>query len=448
MTIGTLLRYLFLMDRQAIRDIAACRQAVWVGLLFVFSAAFAREYDGEDLLAEPWHLLLPLVASLATSFVLFGFVWSMDRGWKREELPFKKTYRSFLGLYWMTAPLAWLYAIPVERFLSPAEAVRANLWLLAIVAAWRVVLMIRVVSTLFRLPAVRAVFPVFLFADSLAVVILFLTPLPVFSVMGGIRLSESEQVIQATAFFVGAVGILSWPIWMIGTIVAAIKRLPPQPPVPTSSAYREPISKPAWAVGYLSLLVWLFILPFTQPEQHLRRQVEELLRGGEIEQALEFISAHERRDFPPHWDPPPRVGYGENHPDLPKVLETLIATKPKPWVEEMYWEKFSDRIGHGYPYHHHNYWRYLNIEEWDRHLVILEHLPKGSRILADQREFLKESLFDNSSESALTNAQKDRLRKLLGEKTEEQHNETSPPEGEQSAPPVQEEGSIPLERNP
>jgi len=32
--------------------------------------AFAREYDGEDLLHEPWHLLLPLVASLATSFIL------------------------------------------------------------------------------------------------------------------------------------------------------------------------------------------------------------------------------------------------------------------------------------------------------------------------------------------------------------------------------------------
>jgi hypothetical protein len=43
MTLATLAKYLFLLDRQAIRDIASCRQTVWLGLLFVLSAGFARE---------------------------------------------------------------------------------------------------------------------------------------------------------------------------------------------------------------------------------------------------------------------------------------------------------------------------------------------------------------------------------------------------------------------
>jgi hypothetical protein len=252
-----------------------------------------------------------------------------------------------------------------------------------------------------------------LFADSLVVVILFLTPLPVFSIMGGIRLSESEQIIQATAFFVGAIGILSWPIWLIGTVVMATKPIPPELPDALPTVDRKAMSLPIWGLGVVSLAVWLLILPLTQPEQQRRRRVDVLLREGHIEQAIEVMSANEQGDFPPHWDPPPRIGYGETTPELPKVLETLIAVEAKPWVAELYWEKFRDLIGQGYEYH--NYWRYLDDAEFDRHLAILEHLPENSPILAEQREHLESLLSADSSKPSLTNARKDRLRKLLGE---------------------------------
>jgi len=45
MGITTLLRYL-IGGREAIRQIAASRGGLWIGLLFVLSAAFARDYDG------------------------------------------------------------------------------------------------------------------------------------------------------------------------------------------------------------------------------------------------------------------------------------------------------------------------------------------------------------------------------------------------------------------
>ena len=57
MGVRTFLRYL-IGDRAAILAIAASRPAHWVGALFVLSAAFAREYDGEDLWHEPWHLVI------------------------------------------------------------------------------------------------------------------------------------------------------------------------------------------------------------------------------------------------------------------------------------------------------------------------------------------------------------------------------------------------------
>ena len=106
------------------------------------------------------------------------------------------------------------------------EATRANLWLLAVVSAWRVMLMTRVICVVYEARAWRAFFLVMFFADTVALVLLFLTPLPVLSLMGGIRLTESEQLIQGTAFLIGVLGVLSWPIWFFGAAVAiAISRL-------------------------------------------------------------------------------------------------------------------------------------------------------------------------------------------------------------------------------
>lgn len=81
LTLKILFAYLF-GSRGAIEQIAASPEAVLVGLLFVLSAGLAREYDGEYLLAEPYHLLLPLVASLATSFVLYVMLSVTARCWR------------------------------------------------------------------------------------------------------------------------------------------------------------------------------------------------------------------------------------------------------------------------------------------------------------------------------------------------------------------------------
>jgi hypothetical protein len=133
MHIGTLLGYL-VGSRRAILEIAASHSAVWLGLLFVLSAAFARDYDGEDLLHEPWHLLIPFAASLTASLVLFIVIYGIAMCTGAPVSKFFAAYRSFLGLFLLTAPLAWLYAIPYERFLSPGAAVWANLATLGLVA--------------------------------------------------------------------------------------------------------------------------------------------------------------------------------------------------------------------------------------------------------------------------------------------------------------------------
>src|SRR5437016_6114505 len=117
MNIKAFLLYL-IGSRTAILEIAGNRHTLWVGAVFVLSAGLAREYDGEDLLHEPAYLLLPYLASLITSFLLFVMTHRESVGESAPVKSFFQQYRMFLGLFWMTAPLAWLYAIPYERFLT------------------------------------------------------------------------------------------------------------------------------------------------------------------------------------------------------------------------------------------------------------------------------------------------------------------------------------------
>lgn len=408
MNIATLVNYL-IGRRQAIVQIAQSPQAVWLGLLLVLSTGLAREYDGEDLLHEPWHLLLPLGASLVTCGMLYGLLWLVCRGWKTSP-PSGRVFRSFLALYWMTAPLAWLYAIPVERFLSAADSTRANLWLLGIVALWRVTLMVRVVSVVWPLSVWQSLFVVMLFADTILLTLLYLTPLPVFSIMGGIRLTDSEQVIQSTAFLVGFFGTITWPVWAIGTITAAFHARRPVSSFWWTGDTGARVSKSAWGFAAAALVVGIGVLPFTQPAQQLRRSVERDLRSGNVGAAINTMTRAGRDAFPPHWDPPPRIGYGESIPPLIDVLEALPSAQASPWVVEAYREKFLSRIATfdaGW-----TYWGRLGAKDFDRHLDVIERqftsAAEGELFKPELREQLEER-------HGRTTKQKERIRKLVGD---------------------------------
>ncbi|MFO0947493.1 MAG: hypothetical protein U1D30_16475 [Planctomycetota bacterium] len=368
MRVTTLVGFLFGF-RNSVLAVANCRQAAWLGLLFVISAGFAREYDAEDLLHDPWYLLLPVAASLVTSLILFLLVElrfsrraktedGMDSAEPSAALPQRRwfwikrsRYRSFLGLYWMTAPLAWLYAIPVERFLDAGDSARANLSLLGIVALWRVLLMSRVVSIIYRQTQIAALFVVLLFGDSIALAVLWLTPLPIFNIMGGIHLSEAESTILSTSLMVMFIGAVSWPVWLGGTVLYSLiypEHREPWRDVDFESTHSPRVSNGAWFLGAASILVWSVVLPFTQPEQMYRRQVEIDLRTGRVHEAVTLMSSLRPADFPPHWDPPPRLGYGESEPSIIAVLLEIQKQDAPPWVRDLYWGKMNNQTSTGH----------------------------------------------------------------------------------------------------
>ena len=130
MRIVTLGKYL-VGNRAAILEVARSRQSILIGLLLVISATLAREYDTHDLRSQPWRLVVSLGASLLMSGLLFGILQLRMLGQRENRPRLLEGQRIFLGLFWMTAPLAWLYAVPYERFLSDIAAAKTNLWTLA-----------------------------------------------------------------------------------------------------------------------------------------------------------------------------------------------------------------------------------------------------------------------------------------------------------------------------
>ena len=411
MTPLTILQFL-IGNRSAIEQIAACRQAPWLGLIFVFSAGLAREYDGQDLLHEPWHLLLPLVASLATSFLLYLLLrtvgWFRGAGWK----PFFAGYWSFLGLYWMTAPLALVYGIPVERFLDQEIAACLNLNVLALVAAWRVLLIIRVASVLWSASPSAVFFPVMLMADTVAIVAIVASPTPIVGLMAGVQYGPGEELIGLASHAVLVLAHLSWLIWLVGTLGVGFGRrgwswlATPMP---------GQVARLTWVIAALTLVMWIPSMFYTQPEQVRRRSVERAFRSGRTADAVAILTKHERDDFPPYWDPPPRVTYGETKGIL-DVTEAVVALPEGHWLRDVYARKLSNYLSG--PEMFTGSWLDLSVPDLNRVTTILEQQP----IPGDDYQFRRSlrGLVDRlNSDPKIPPELKERLKTLLGERSKE-----------------------------
>lgn len=345
MNASTLPKYL-LGSREAILRVAASPQSLGVGALLVLSAGLAREYDGEDLLHEPWHALRPLGVSLVSGTLLFLIVHgaALLRRRRSEGTPpgFGRAYRSFLGLFWMTAPMAWLYALPFERFMSPVDAIAANLWMLALVSVWRVALMTRVVAVIYGIRPLAALFLVMFFADAVVFAVVTLAPTPVIDLMGGIRHSDRDALIASITFAVLTMSVLSAPLWILGVLAAIASLRPRWPDLSARGSDRE--SRGLLKMAAFAVIACIPLLFVGQPEQINRRAAERLLKQGDVTAGLAFMASKSVDDFPPHWDPPPRWSYGERTPDLDALRTALSESWPGGWVGEVYIEKVAQGL--------------------------------------------------------------------------------------------------------
>jgi hypothetical protein len=376
------LRTLFLYlvgSREAILTIARSKHSLWIALLFVLSAGFAREYDQEDLSRSPGVLLLPLVSSWFAASVLFVCV-VMVRGLALGDgaPSLSDYYAPFLSLFWMTAPLAWLYAVPYEEFLPAVGSTMANLITLGVVSLWRVLLMVRVTHVLFGLPLARAFFLVTLFANVVAYIGLSFIAISLVGVMGGIRsLSPSEQLVQGVTRWILGASCFTLPLWLAGLLVSLGVETAGAPESLDGRQVSSSRSALLWALAGLSLLVWIGILSFTQPKLKRAEDVKALYYSDQVGEALDILSRHSPGDFPPYWGPPPEKAEWIDNRFL-KALGHIETHETAPWVREVYLQKASSLVRSWNPSYEAEYAREI--------FEVLNRIPGGDVVIQEAIE--------------------------------------------------------------
>lgn len=205
---------------ESIRDeIAKAPRAVLaLGLVATWLAGVGRYWDAP--VAEWWQLAG--LGSVAYAFVLAAILWAVT--W--PVAPRRQTYRAWLTFVVLTSAPAILYAVPVERFLSIDGARAANVWFLAIVALWRVALLVRHLGAVVGFGAWGALVTTFL---PINLVIVALTMLNLegatFELMGGLE-REPTAADRRYEFLVllTALSTLTLPLLLIAYGVLVLGR--------------------------------------------------------------------------------------------------------------------------------------------------------------------------------------------------------------------------------
>jgi hypothetical protein len=348
----TVLLYLF-GHAGSIRRVASSPMAVPVGILLVFSAAVARNYDQLWFGEMPARLLTPLLFSLISGIWLLIFVynaWTRRPGDPEESGPTGgRIIVSFFGCFWMTAPVAWLYAIPVERWCDPEDAARWNLRLLAVVSVWRVLLMSRVVAVIGGWPFWKGL-GVVLFPASLEALAISISNAGfgrrLMAGMGGLRNSPAEDVTFSAFQTAVGLSIAAFALAVMLCITFGFKQRP------GAAAWKPEKEVRWWQVPWAALVLvaalWTWISLQPQQEQRLTQHAKELIRRKDWHGLVAFLSQHRQEEFAPSIPLPPTAWEYQDVQQLPFVIEKLTPETPA-WIRELYAGYLDIVLEQGFP---------------------------------------------------------------------------------------------------
>jgi len=393
----------------AIREVAESRSALWTGIGLVLLTSIARNYD-QTFIGE--KIFLWLFGSLLFSMVSGTWLYIIVYGWfvrrgaadaDGNKPAFWSGWRGFMGLFWMTAPIAWLYAIPVERFYDSIIAAKLNLCLLAIVSFWRVALMARVFQVMAKAPFMMILVWVLLAAAVEVCVVVFFGgsfAKRIMAGMGGMRNSPEEEILYSAMSAVFTVAFWAVPVALVTALLwRPFGRLTPLPGLQS-----RPI---AW--GSLTMLVLFWVVVAIVPQRELVNSVavERMVASGQARAALDYLGRHERTDFAPARTLPPKAHESELFEQLPACFDEVQSADPT-WVRRHLVGRLDEMMVHYGPR-----WKRktrlasLPPEEQIQHIVDgvkwlgpdaegllklvngLERIPEGQAWLATNKTFLQ-----------------------------------------------------------
>jgi hypothetical protein len=139
-----------------------------------------------------------------------------------------------------------------------------------------------------------------------------------------------------------------------------------------------------WLFAIASVLVWCFVLPFTQPEQQLRTQVERLFDQYQYTEVLGVMSVHSPEDFPPAWEPPPhpKHHYFGFLSRFLAIMEAIAQSDPAPWVRQVYVDKFQKCLNRLHMFH-------PKLDDLERIAQLFHDLEEGPELEKEMRASLE-----------------------------------------------------------
>ena len=317
--------------RGAIERIAASRQAFWAGALLVVSAGIARNYDLLSLLAQPEWILGPFGMSLFSA----GLIWLMlMAGISVYSQNCKDpAFRTFLTFFWLTAPCAWLYGFPVERFTDLLRATQWNFAFLIVVSVWRVALIVRVVTVLTGAAVGRVLAWVMLPACIEMGLGSLIKGLSLVSIMGGVRLPPHHAFItQASGF------VMTGSFWLgLASLLAIIFYVSRESEAVTKPLCRDRVVDNPRVIltAGACLLGWILIASPVQGPVRQTYRLSQYFADQQWRAGIKYAAARQRSDFseihflPP--DPYARKYEGANFP----VLEAMDGSEPE-WLRRVW----------------------------------------------------------------------------------------------------------------
>ncbi len=324
-------------DADTIRRLASRKATFVTGAILVLFTTVARHYDQMWIGENPvvWFIG-PLLFSLVSGTWLFMVVYL---GYMRSRWPEAPEFRKgawnewpdFMGLFWMTAPIGWLYALPVERVLTPVASAWANVALLALVSLWRVALFSRVISVVARVRYLDALTWVLVAISVETFVVLFFGSfgLAVGRAMAGLRYSPVEEVMMGTvniamtgAMILGPAALLV-SAWRRSRIpMGSVARL--TPPFP---------GRPPWLFLGGCAAFWALLALLAQPAVHRSAHLDALVDDRKYPEALEYLRRQRPDRFAPSRPLPPKGYEFRTTEELAGLLSNLHTNDPA-WIQD------------------------------------------------------------------------------------------------------------------
>lgn len=332
--------FLFLIGSKAsIKRIAGSYWSLLVGLILVLSAGVARNYDHIDF-QNSWEWVLgPITASLVSCVIVY--VLGMRRVWRHPAS--RLSFLSFLSVYWMTAPCAWIYGIPVESFTDIITATKWNIAFLAIVSIWRVALMVRCLIVLTEMKFIWAFLSILLPASLVSFVASFFKGISLVGIMGGVRLPPETLLLQSAAKVT-----LQYSFFLL--FILLLVKLALYQGQPSNYAKPLPWQKapkfPLYAVILCSLIFggsFFFTGDFQSKVKNNKELQRLLVSEDNMEAAFHFLNDKKADDFSLIHDFPPSRGYHHrnNLVRLKKIMDQPASSVPA-WAREIWHHDYTE----------------------------------------------------------------------------------------------------------